>query len=172
MTAEPMVRHDPIDDIADRLNDPAIASAIVLMLDHVEALTFLAMGADGLLRRGQTIADTLAEGLADLRTGAGTMDLDGAREQVQELVGLANLLVDSSDQLTGILQSGLLNPEVIGILSETAAALVTARRQAATTAPEITGALSLYKVTKDPDVQRGLSFLVGIARALGQGMQR
>lgn len=171
-SVDALATRQPIDDVQDRLNDPAVANALVLLLDNIESLAVLAMGADGLLRRGQTITDTLADGLADLKTAAATsdFDVDDARDQAQDLLALSRSVASSSGDLAALLGSGMLRPDVVALLGQTADALVEARAEATDADPEITGPISAVKVLRDPEVQKGLSFLVGVARSLGRRM--
>lgn len=172
MSAEPFVLREPMDDIRDRLNDPVVAQAVVLLLDHVEGLAVLAMGTDGFLRRGNTIMDTLADALGDAKAVAAASDLDlaTAREQAQQLLRLTGSVAESSGDISMLLQSGMLRGEVLTLLGQTADALVEAREQATDAEPEITGPVSAFRVLRDPEVQKGLTFLVGVARSLGRRM--
>lgn len=171
MAAQPLVAREPIDDLQARLNDPQIAASLGLLLDNVEALAFLAMGVNGLLQRGDTIAETLASGVAEIReatANGGGLGIEPG--QVQDLLALTSTLAAKSDDLDRVLSSGMLDPAMVGVLSETADAVVEARAAAASSEPEIQGLRSAFKVLKDPEVQRGMSFLVGVARGLGRRM--
>ena len=154
----------PIDDLVDRLNDPAVAASLGLLLDNMESLAVLAMGAQGLLSRGDTIADSLADGVSMLReaTAGGPVDMAEARTA---LAFGRNVMAHSGD-LEHQLGSRMLRPEVVEVLSMAAEALVEGREATASGEPEVTGPLSALRLLKDPEVSKGLDFLVKVCRAL------
>jgi len=61
----------PTDELLARLADPQIARAVSTLLDNADVLAFLAVGLDGILSRGEVIADSLADGISELRGAAG-----------------------------------------------------------------------------------------------------
>lgn len=63
---------EPVDAVMDRLNDPAIAAAMVTLLDNAEMLSTLVLGLAGFMKRGDTIPDSVAEKDHDVQEG---MDL-------------------------------------------------------------------------------------------------
>ncbi|MEO2107539.1 MAG: DUF1641 domain-containing protein [Actinomycetota bacterium] len=168
-TESSLVRSDsserqPIDALTDRLNDPAVAASLGLLLDNVEALAVLAMGAQGLLNRGDTLADSLADGvhmLRDASAGAG-VDIDEARQAM----AFGRHVMGHAGDIEHLLESRMLRPQVVEVLSMAAEALVEGRAAARDGEPEITGIRSALRVLKDPDVARGLDFLINVARAL------
>ena len=61
---------EPVDAVVERLNDPTVAASVVTLLDNAELLSTLVLGLSGLIERGDTIADSLAAGVAELSEGA------------------------------------------------------------------------------------------------------
>lgn len=59
------VAHQPVDAVTERLDDPAVAASLVARLDNVELLPTSVLGLSGLLERGDTIMDVVAEGVHD-----------------------------------------------------------------------------------------------------------
>ena len=122
--------------------------------------------AEAVARDGDELADAMAT-VAELQRN-GTLDDLAA---LSDLLALANGALDDeivmrlADTGTGL-----------GELADTAADPDTARGlermldavgDASTEEPEPVGALGLVKATRDPEVKRGLGYLVAIARALG-----
>ncbi len=162
--------HEPVDHVVDRLNDPAVAASLVTLLDHVEVLALMAESLDGFVRRGDVIADSIAEGVAELRE---VDEAGGARELLSrgpELIELTTTAADAAPALRSLVDSDMLRPEVIAVLSLAADALVEGRRRAETGASDPGGIFGLMRALKDPEVQRGLGFVLEVARALGRGM--
>lgn len=52
---------EPIDAVLDRLNDPAVAAAMVTLLDNIDLLSTLVVGLAGFMDRGDTIMDSASE---------------------------------------------------------------------------------------------------------------
>ncbi|MBX0329182.1 DUF1641 domain-containing protein [Oscillochloris sp. ZM17-4] len=53
--------------LLDRLSEPRTAEALHRLLDHAELLAFSAGALDGLVRRGEAIADNIAAGVAEVK---------------------------------------------------------------------------------------------------------
>jgi uncharacterized protein YjgD (DUF1641 family) len=122
--------------------------------------------AEAVGRDGDELADAMAT-VAELQRN-GTLDDLAA---LSDLLALANGALDDEMvmRLAGT-GSGL------GELADTAAEPDTVRGlermldavgDASTEEPEPVGALGLVKATRDPEVKRGLGYLIAIARALG-----
>jgi len=52
---------DPAQALAKRLAEPRTAAAVNTLLDHADLLALLVSGLDGLVSRGDTITDSLAD---------------------------------------------------------------------------------------------------------------
>ncbi|MEO1056990.1 MAG: DUF1641 domain-containing protein [Actinomycetota bacterium] len=152
--------------LLDRLEDPRTAAALNSLLDNVELLAVLIGGLDGLARKGEVIGDTLAEVYTEAKAAVDASGLDPA-QTTQQLSMLIPTLADASPAINRILDSPIVEPEPIDVLSETAVALVRGLKaaQANDTRVGLTGAL---RSTRDPDVQRGLGFIVEVAREFGR----
>lgn len=157
---------EPIDAVAERLNDPAVAASLVTLLDNAELLSTLVLGLSGLVGRGEMIVDTLAEGLADLRVASasrpeGTPTLADLRTVTQELV-------EAAPALRQVLNSAMTQPATIDLLSMLSEAAVEGAETARANQTAVKGPLAAMRAMKEPDVQRGLGMLIEIARALGR----
>ena len=154
-----------VDRLVDRLGEPQTAAALHTLLDNIELLAVIVNGIDGLARKGEVIGDTLAEVLAEARAAGKATGLD-LRETSQQLSTLIPTLAEASPAIRRILASPIVEPEPIGVLSEAAVALVKGLQTAQANQTRV-GLRGLLKVTKDEDVQRGLGFIIEVAKVFG-----
>ncbi len=162
----PMQSRIETERLLDRLEDPHTAAALHSLLDNAELLAVLVTGLDGLARKGEVVGDTLAEVLHEVRAAGRSTGLDPMTTS-RQLSTLIPTLAAASPAINRILDSPIVEPEPIDVLSETAVALVAGLRAAQANQTQV-GARGLYKATKDPDVRRGLGFLVEVARIFGR----
>jgi Protein of unknown function (DUF1641) len=111
-----------------RLNEPATVAALNRLLDHAELLAFSAASLDGLLRRGDTIADNVAASVQDLRQSMpntkGLDQIDGA--QLMQLVQHLPRLIEVTNQLAALTEKPefqatlqlLSNPQLLDSLNK------------------------------------------------------
>lgn len=160
--------HQPVDAVTERLNDPAVAASLVTLLDNAELLSTLVLGLSGMMERGDMIMDAVAEGVNDFkRAGAGRPEGAPSLAQLGEVV---SDLGNAAPALTRITESAMVHPETIDLLSMISEASTEGARNARAQEPEITGLISAAKTLRDPEVQRGLGFVIEIARSLGRRM--
>lgn len=152
--------------LLDRLEEPRTAEALHTLLDNAELIAVLVNGLDGLARKGEVIGDTIAEVLAEAKAAGRATGLDPVRT-TQQLSTLIPTLADASPAINRILDSPIVEPEPIEVLSETAVALVRGLKVAQATEAQL-GITGLLRATRDPDVQRGLGFVVAVAREFGR----
>jgi len=112
-----------VDHLLDRLNDPTVAASLNSLLDNIELLAVLVAGLDGLARKGEVIGDTIAEVLDQIRSTTQSTGLD-PMQAAQQLGTIIPTLAAASPAINRILESPIVEPEPIDILSETAVALV------------------------------------------------
>lgn len=157
-----------VDRLVDRLGEPQTAAALHLLLDNIELLAVIVSGVDGLARKGEVIGDTAAEVLADLRAAVEATGLD-ARTTTRQLSTLIPTLADAAPTIRRICESPIVEPEPVAVLSEFALSLA-AGLQAAQESSTKVGLRGLLRATKDEDVQRGLGFLVEVAKVFGRDL--
>jgi Protein of unknown function (DUF1641) len=164
----------PGDDLIQRLDDPQIASSLAVLLDHADLLATLVLGLDGLLRRAEVIGDSLASGVAEVRALSASsngqrlwpsVDVAALSDTVTRL---SAAVVDATPALDRLLHSPLTDPQTAEIFAEVGEALLEGKRAAAEDPRGPKGIFALMRVTKDPDVSRGLGFMIQIARAFGR----
>ena len=154
-----------VDRLVDRLSEPQTAAALHTLLDNIELIAVIIGGIDGLARKGEVIGDTLAEVLHEVRAAGKATGLD-LRETTQQLSTLIPTLADASPAINRILASPIVEPEPIEVLSEAAVSLVKGLQAARANQTKV-GMRGLYKATKDEDVQRGLGFIIEVAKVFG-----
>jgi hypothetical protein len=169
-----LIEDSPGDDLIQRLDDPQIASSLAVILDHADLLATLVLGLDGLLRRAEVIGDSLASGVAEVRELSASsngqrpwpsVDVAALSDTVTRL---SAAVVDATPALDRLLHSPLTDPQTAEILAEVGEALLEGKRAAAEDPRGPKGIFALMRVTKDPDVSRGLGFMIQIARAFGR----
>ncbi len=170
MTITPIRDVAAHDALVARLADPRVAGALISLLDHADLLAVLVDGLDGFVARSEVIGDSLISGLAELRSAASTSA--GA--------SLADATLDPSALVSAVVSLAAVLPRAApGLVSafendggEHLALLTTGLSRgtadfAADPVP-VGGPLSLLRLLKDPDINRALSFLATIARAVGR----
>lgn len=155
--------------LLDRLEDPRTASSLHTLLDNIELLSVIVRGLDGLARKGEVIGDTLAEVLNEARAAGRATGIDPL-ETSRQLSTLIPTLAAASPAINRILDSPIIEPEPIDVLSETAVALVKGLKAARENDTRV-GIRGLVKASRDEDVQRGLGFLVEVARVFGHDLR-
>jgi hypothetical protein len=156
-----LVAQSPADELLERLDDPRVAASLTHILDHADMLAMLIVGLDGFIRRGDTIAEALADGVNDLRgmQGSGPADVQG----------LLSGVVGATPTLAALLNSPMMSdPRTASTIALLGEALVEGRAEAETAPPGPTGVFGLLRALKDDEVSRGLGLLIQVAKALGR----
>src|SRR5439155_27248699 len=83
---------------------------------------------------------------------------------------LSAAFVDATPGLDRLLHSPLTDPQTAEALAEVGSALLEGKQAAAADPRGPKGVFALMRVTKDPDVSRGLGFMIQIARAFGRSL--
>jgi hypothetical protein len=158
----------PADTVRDRLDDPRVAAALNTLLDHADVLAVLVSGLDGFVRRGDTITETLSSAVSEFRGASPGGDaLKGVDLQglAASLATLSGSVVNATPALNTLLSSGLTDPQAAQVLASLGDSLVDGKAGAANPPKGLYG---LWKATKDPDVARGLGFLLAVAKSFGR----
>ena len=169
LDGQPTSAHPEAERLLDRLEDPRTSAALHTLLDNAELIAVLVGGLDGLARKGEVIGDTLAEVLEESRAAVRSTGLDPI-ETSRQLATLIPTLAAASPAINRILDSPIVEEEPIDVLSETAVALVAGLRAARAQQTKV-GIGGLVRATRDDDVQRGLGFIIEVARAFGRDLR-
>ncbi|EKF24404.1 hypothetical protein C731_1609 [Mycolicibacterium hassiacum DSM 44199] len=165
----------PRNDLIRRLEDPKTAAALGQLLDHAELVAFLVDSIDGFVRRADVISDSVASGVAEVKQLAGSngqrpwpaVDVAALSETVARLGAAAAAAAPVVERL---LNSPLTDPQTADTLAQLGEAVVAGRQAAAADRRGPKGIFALMRATKDPDVARGLGFMIHIARAVGRSL--
>jgi hypothetical protein len=173
LDSDELVDESPGDVLIARLDDPKVASSISLILDHADLLATIIAGLDGMLRRADVIGDNLASSVAEVRGTAlangqrpwPSVDLAAVSDTVTRL---STAVADATPAIDRLLHSPLTDVGTADVLADIGEALLAGRQAAAVDPRGPKGVFALMRVAKDPDVSRGLGFMIHIARAFGQ----
>jgi hypothetical protein len=174
LDTDALVAESPGDEVIARLDDPAIASSLSLILEHADLLATIVVGLDGLLRRAEVIGDNLASGVAEIREVAAAGSGQGVWPSVDfaaladSITRLSAAVVAATPAIDRLLHSPWADPQTAEVLADVGDALLEGKRAAAADPRGPKGVFALMRTTKDPDVSRGLGFMVQIARAFGR----
>ena len=155
----------PVTALVERLEDPEVAASLHLLLDNAATLAFTVEALDGFLRRGDVIADSLASGFRDVMPALG--NLEGLAEQAGSVTQRAPELLAAFEAL---MASGMLRPQVLEVLGTLSGALVEGADRARENGTSVGGIFPALRALRDPDVARGLGFLIEVSRALGRAV--
>jgi uncharacterized protein YjgD (DUF1641 family) len=94
--------------------------------------------------------------------------LDRKVDQLTAVIEQASHIADliESDEIKNLLNSGIIAPEAVGVVSSAADALVASRNQST---PQV-GMFGLLKALRDSDLQRALGFLVLFGKEFGKNL--
>lgn len=137
-------------EIVERLTRPRTLAALESMLDLVEeAPKLIAAGAD--------VFDEAVQHLAD-----SGVRVDNLLETIRDLASrFANLL--TTPELPALFDSGMLDARALETLGKAARSLAQVRENP----PAPVGIFGSLRALSDPNVQRSLGFLLGVAQAFG-----
>lgn len=161
---DPPVPAGPSAAIRDRLDDPRVADALTTLLEHADLLAVLVSGLDAFVRRGDDITANLTSALGEFKGQSAPLSQLSA-----SLSQLSGALVHAAPALTTLLKSPLTEPAGADVIAALGEAMVSARQS---TAPTPRGVRGLWKAVrgaaKDPDVTRGVVYLIEMARIFGR----
>lgn len=148
-----------------RLTEPGVADALEAVLDHVDRIQAVVEQLDALPGVIATVVDTVDESL--LAAAGKGLDVDGVvRGGVVALERVARLV--QSPAFQEVLDSGILEPDVVHLVGQLGRALGAAREE-----PEgRAGLMALWRATRDPDVQRSIDFSVRFLRQFGRSIEQ
>lgn len=155
----------PTDRLKARLDDPGVAAALNTLLDHADVLALAAMSVGGFLERSDTIMENVSGGINELRAVSG-----GAAFLAEPTRRLAEEAPAIADAATALLNSGMLKKDVVDLLGSLAGALLEGANAARANQTTVAGVFPALRALKDPEVAKGLGFLIEVSRALGKSL--
>jgi hypothetical protein len=160
-----LLSNTPSDALRSKLDDPAVAASLGLLLEHADTLALGVVALDGLLRRADTISANIEGSLKDVKVIG-----DSFSYLATPTKRLAEDAPQIADAVEALLESGMLSREVVTLLGDLAGALVKGAEQAKVKRTAVGGVLAMLRALKDPDVARGLGLLIEVSRALGKSL--
>lgn len=183
-----------LSDLSNKLSNPNTLAALNEIIDNAPTVAFLAKGLSDFLGRGEEIADNIGEALrefkpqmsdefsADLGKLVAELPkvLPMMAENLPPLLDKAPSLIKTGLQLGEIaesegvqafLTSGMLTPELVGFLGDIGRTTVETEHEFRQD-PKSISLFGLYGATKDEDVQRGLGFMIALAKNIGKMLQK
>ena len=171
--------------VLERLTDPETLETLNGLLDRLPLAAFLLQSLDELLHRGDTIADNMADMVHDLKLGQTEQKLALLKQLFDALPKLraaSEALLESDllgDQLPTVLdagvamvESGMMDREILGVLGELGKKSVETYQEVASRPIQPVGGLwATLKATKDPDVQKTVGFFFAFAKAFAKHLK-
>lgn len=156
--------------LKERLADPRTIQALNKLLEELPATVFLLDMLKGFLKRGPEIAENISDSLAPFRPSPG--DVAQTKETLDNAVAAAVKLKEflNSAQFKALIESDILKPESIQLVSLLARSLTTSVQNYDSEAK--LGVIGLLRALNDPDVQRSTNFLVGILKNFGTELKK
>ncbi len=161
------VRPDDIERLVDKLTDPVTAEYALGIVENLEALYILTVSLNEFLKRGDEIVSSLSEGVSELRSTASEAG-KGYADTLEELFELFRSLGDKSAALGSLLRNQLLEEHFISGVTVVTKSLAQAHQNTKAVKTQTKGIGSLLRSIKDPEVQRGLDFVIELLRSLGR----
>ncbi|MDH5020262.1 helical membrane plugin domain-containing protein [Halobacterium rubrum] len=171
-------RLDAVNELLDVLALGEGALTDEMVREVADTSSTLAESADGLATdETAALAETVGQNGAELEDALESLlalQRTGALDELVELAGVASLLTSALDD--EMVRSLAGTGSSLGEVAETAAdddtrdgleTVLSGLGDAEGEPPERVGTVGLLKASRDPDVQRGLGYLVAVARAIG-----
>lgn len=140
--------------LLEKLGEPATVENLTYLLSHLDLIRMAVQMADELVRRSEELTDNLGAALVDARKTASAFPF-------AELPRL-------TDALSQLTRSGIFDPKTVSVLAEVGTHASEAYKRNKLNNPPPVGPFALLKALSDPDVQRSVGFLVGMAKEYGQ----
>ncbi len=156
--------------LQERLADPRTVQALGKLLDDLPETVFMLEALKGFLKRGPEVANNIADSLDQFRPSPG--DVQQTRDTISNALAAASKLQEfiNSPQFKALLESKILEPESIKLVSLLAGSLTTSVQNY--DAEARLGVVGLLRALNDPDVQRSVNFLVGILKNFGMELKK
>lgn len=152
--------------LIEKLGEEKTIGSLKALIERLELAVFTLEALDGWLRRGDDIAQALAQGAEDLRGAVPNIDV----QQLREVLTALPPLVDAGKTL---IASGMLEPKTVAVLGGIGRSAAQSFDEAKSSQhpPRQLGLFGLLRELKDPDVNRAVDFLLRVAKAYGQSLK-
>jgi len=157
-----------LEGLVDRLSEPRTLTALNTLVDNAELIAMMVQGLDELARRADTISDTAAEVIEELRAAGRATGMD-VGETTQQLAKLIPTFAEAAPAIKRVTDSAIVQEDAVEVVGLTGLALSDGYAAAMAKDAHV-GMRGLLQATRDEHVQRGLGLLIEVARALGRRM--
>lgn len=171
--------------VLERLTEPTTLATLNQLLEKLPLIAFVLESLEGFIRRGETIADSLADAIGELKLKERDIDLGKLLplfEALPKMTAAGQQLLDSNlmtDSLPKVIEagvtmvdSGMLDENVVRTLGELGRRGVeTYNEVTAKPVAPVGGLFATMKATKDPDVQKSLGFFFAFAKAFAKHLK-
>ena len=172
-------------NILQRLSDPTTLSLLNSLLDRLPLIAFMAESMEGFVRRGETIIDNVTGVVHELKLGENKIDFEQVKafaDQLPKLQAISEQVLNSElagdalpkaiDAGVSMLNSGVLDKQVIETLGHMARAAVQSYQQVHSQPIQPVGGLfGTMRASKDPDVQKTIGFAFAFAKAFSKHLK-
>ncbi|HEY0163671.1 MAG TPA: DUF1641 domain-containing protein [Edaphobacter sp.] len=165
--------------LLERLAEPNTIAGITALLDRLDLLVFTVKAADEFLRRGDEIADNVADSMDDLKKLASSVDSAEIRkvaESLPQLSEAAHQFLESGmlSRVSELTQAGMVlsdagffDPNTVKPLAEMGRIAAESYVAAKSAPTRQYGIFDLMKLLKEPAVQKAINIGAGMARHFG-----
>jgi hypothetical protein len=154
------------DALAEALSDPQVRDSLAVLAANASTLALLVSSTQALLLRSRDIMDNVNDRVEVLREASNEREIDYT--QYRDLLLAFH---DASPTVQSFLQSPILQPEIVDVISRVGQAALEADQATRGRTATVGGAFALMRQLKDPQVQETLAFFVTFAKAFGRDQQ-
>ena len=151
--------------LLEKLGEPQTLESLGTLLDKIELVAFLLQSVDGFLARSESVAESLAEGAADLRGSLPEIDGKHLRQAADRLPDL----VEAGEVLAG---AGMFERETVQVLGELGRTIAESHRALDRQPRQSVGIFGLLKALRDPQVQNTVLLALDIAERYGAALEK
>lgn len=169
------------------LSNPSTMTSLQRLLQHAELLAYLVEAIDALIRRSDTIVESINVLLRDIAAGTpGASEslltliemLHRHRDYVPRLIAVVPQFTElveqigpfvASEEFRTLLTSGVFDPDTVTLVGRAGDAFVAAYNEDRQAQRRL-GPIGLVRALYDPDVQRIAALLVDFARRFGKSL--
>jgi uncharacterized protein YjgD (DUF1641 family) len=154
------------DALAAALQDPQVRESLAVIAANAPTLALLVTASQELLLRSRDIVDNINGRVEILRSASDEREID-----FMQYRDLLLAFHDASPTVQSFLQSPILQPEIVDVISRVGEAALEADQATRGRTATVGGAFSLLRQLKDPQVQETLAYFVTFAKAFGRNQQ-
>ena len=152
----------------EAITEPSTARALTALAERSDQIEKLVTLADAAPDAIATVVDVLDAEYARLAE-QGFEPEQAVRDAAGALGRLSELF--RTDEFQALLDSGVLDPKALRVVGSLASALVESQSEADRGETPQRGLFGLVGALRDPDVQRAIGFLTGVAKRFGQNLR-